>query len=397
MTNVQEVDEDDSAYLGVQGQAGVSGFYVELLEKISQNILNRSDSGLSRVENPENSLSLLSKPGVAEFAQPNIVVGGGFQDFYEKYAEDPDRKILGVRGFLTLNRLPSDIEANAVVGEIALLASKLDFELAGTSKYIYVSSAVEPPQDSLFDELKQLGFDLVSLDEGLERVSGAIKGAELVIADGVVGLAIADGFRVPNVWHNNSSSPALSFQIKDYLLGVGRAPNIGLLSIPGDISQIWRKSRVADLETIDRHCRDLVRVLEIASKFAPSHLIESEVQLTSSTELPPFVSGESNQGRLEFEYSYYGQKERRQVLVSFDLYSQDGTDISELDEIPKLLKSQREEIGFFRYLTLEDETGTKELRYALPAGIYCRGIRLFKWAEPESVISMKSIVHTMIH
>src|SRR5699024_3130772 len=169
----------------------------------------------------------------------------------------------------------------------------------------YVSSAVEPPQDSLFDELKQLGFDLVSLDEGLERVSGAIKGAELVIADGVVGLAIADGFRVPNVWHNNSSSPALSFQIKDYLLGVGRAPNIGLLSIPGDISQIWRKSRVADLETIDRHCRDLVRVLEIASKFAPSHLIESEVQLTSSTELPPFVSGESNQGRLEFEYSYY--------------------------------------------------------------------------------------------
>src|SRR5699024_7982910 len=159
----------------------------------------------------------------------------------------------------------------------------------------------------------------------------------------------------------------------------------------------WRKSRVADLETIDRHCRDLVRVLEIASKFAPSHLIESEVQLTSSTELPPFVSGESNQGRLEFEYSYYGQKERRQVLVSFDLYSQDGTDISELDEIPKLLKSQREEIGFFRYLTLEDESGTKVLRYALPAGIYCRGIRLFKWAEPESVISMKSIVHTMIH
>lgn len=395
MINDQAV-VNDADFLGIQRQTGAAGFYTELLEAVAIDRLGKPSGVLAQVGDPSRSLALQEELFDSTLNSQNVVIGGGLTGPYEKIPNLPNRSYLGVRGFLTLNRLPNEVESKVVVGELALLSADLNIPAASSSPILYVSCESDLSNESTGEALDKVDAEFVSLDDGLDRVIGKIQSASVVISDGVIGLSIADAFGIPNVWHDAASSSVDEFQVMDYLLGVGRPTHLKLLEIPIERRAIERKTRTANPRVIEDSRERIITALSEAAKYAPTELIDAPLMLNGEPAAMSFGSGNSKKGRLEFNYAYDGEKERRQAIVSFELAKIDGTEITSIEEIPKLLKSQREEIGFFRYLSFEKGEGTKVLAYDLPEGICCTGIRLIKWSDSSSQIRFENVIHRML-
>lgn len=398
--NIQIDALDDAAFLGVQRRAGEAGFYDELLEAVCSSVLGVPSKSISILENPTRKLSAQTDSGPKPYSLPRVVLGGGLQNPYENPPVNSSLQYFGVRGYLTLNRLPNELEQKVVVGELGILASRLDIIPETTSDVVYAYSASQSPSGELLNRLDQIGAELVTFAEGTSSVLRKVKGAKLVISDGVIGLAVADGFGIPNVWHEGGASLGSKFQVMDYLEGVERASHLSLIVLPTEQEKIYKNARVANPLIIGSQCEQLIDRLEEAVRLqalhSPSDLIESSVNIDSKLLELPFPTSNAKSGKVELEYSYEGDKATRQMIMSFDLEAEGSIDIDGIGQIPKLYKSPNSDIGFYRYLTLERGNGNTAFVYDLPEGIVCRGIRVMKWADAEGELRADKIVHTLL-
>lgn len=391
----------DAIYLGVQRAAGSAEFYVELLDSISASLLGENREFLSILENPSKPLSVRGSTRKLQPQSPSVVLGGGFENAFGRIPEVTNRVYFGVRGYLTLNRLPSEVEANATIGELALLASRLQIPSSTTSNLLYVHVNSKPLSQELIAHLRKIGADLISLDQGLEYVVSRVRGSELIISDGVIGLAIADGFGIPNVWHQVSANSTTQFQVIDYLLGVERPAHLKILAIPFDRALVEKKARIAERNIVENQINDLVgaleKIAELYASFMPTEVVSVPVAISSEAFYASISGGPVQAGKFQFDYSYLGGKTDRQVVVSFDLKfntEQKNADIALGERLPYLFKSPREDIGYYRYLDLDNGRGRAEILFELPDGIVCRGIKLLRWSDPDGQIEILRITHT---
>jgi len=389
--NTQDITANDVHFLGLQKSFGVREFYVELIDKIVEQMPRQFSGPVTILEDPGRSISCNSE---SDERSPRIVLGGGLEGHFEHPYNPISRSFWGARGYLTLNRLPRQKYREVVIGELAILASRLDSDEYASSDILYVGTGTEVRTEDFFNELSSIGSDYVSVTDGLAPLVGRVKSARLVISDGVIGLAVADSFGVPSVWHRDGSSPSRVFQVMDYLSGVNRPLHQHVSTIPSSRGTLEKKSRVASSVLVMSQIRkleeNLNELVDLQTSVGPSDTLFEPILLQEEAVYVPLHGNGINAGALEFEYSYSGDKKKQQVVVSLDLVSR-FSDISEVDRLPNLGKSGRSDIGFYRYLDLMQGTGKVDFPIALPDGFHCKGFRILRWHDPNSKIQFQQV------
>lgn len=383
----------DAQYIGLQASYGKSDFYAELVEKTLEKHAGVRDRKLSILENPGNPIG--STHDYPERSHtPRVILGGGLDGHFAKASKINNLTYLGVRGFLTLNRIPNIDREEICIADLALLTPYLDIESESNHDILYVQTEALSDPVPLREALEEIGAGFVSINDGLEGILNNVKGARLVISDGPIGIAVADSLGVPNVWHKRATDRNVEFQVLDYLSGVRRPLHQRMSVIPRSRQQVEKQTRVADIELVRSQAQSLLTSLKKAHElqilFEPASLLGEGKELYEEpiyTEIP--IKGVQT-ANLEIEYEYAGAKNRRQILVALDLESS-NIDLNSVEEIPKLLKSSRPEIGFFRYVSFGQEAGTAEMRIDLPEGIRCRGFRVFRWSDKEARIHIRNL------
>lgn len=383
----------DAKFVGIQTSYSATDFYADLVEKALEKHSDGGGRKLSILNDPSEPISSTHNSHVGS-RSPRVILGSGLNGPFGRASKTDNLSFRGVRGFLTLNRLPCIDTEETCIGDLAVLSASLDAESGINHGILYVQTESSAESESLRESLEPLGAGFVSIADGFASLLENTKGARTVISDGVIGLAVADSFGIPNVWHQRSADRSVEFQVLDYFSGVRRPLHNRLRSIPQCLNLIEKQSRVASPELIHSQSLDLLtslkEILELQISLEPAVLLESKRQLFDEpirAEIP--VKGVQS-GKIEIDYEYTGTESRRQILVALDLES-DVIDFDTVEEIPKLQKSSRPEIGFFRYVSFKHEVGTAELRIDLPEGVLCRGISVFRWSDKEYEIYISSL------
>lgn len=398
MEQSSEFALEDSKFLGIQQPAGQFAFYEDLLSRIAVSLLGISREDIGIVKNQSIPLETMKDAFGGQSKAPSIVLGGGFDSIFGHQSEMANIKCLALRGYLSLNRVPRDLEASTVIGEMAILAASLRFEEAEPCDILYVSERTQPIDSESLDLLKGLGAEIVYLDEGIDRIVGKIRAARLVIADGVIGLAISDAHGVPNVWHGGGTQSPTWYQVMDYYSGVERALHLRIGCIPTDEQTIKKRVRVADQSIIGAQARELLRLLRETAKlqtaFSPRTLLDEELDIGGTPQRISIYEEPVRAGKIAFTYSYKGEKPNRQVVVSFDLHSSDAESSTKISKVSTFNRSKRKDIGFYRYLNLQPGVNQAEMTFDLPHGMSCGGVTILRWADTEAAISFLEMTFT---
>lgn len=396
----EEENALDAVYLGVQKPAGIKELYQDLLNSIVNSELGVTEEAVSLLSIPNISVSAqLGRTGEG-LIDRHVVLGGGLHSPYEKLDGAYKHFILGVRGFLTLNRLSRVVEENAVVGELAILSSKLDIEAGKPTNLLYVGALPSLNEGPLSSDLRELGASTVSIADGLEAVIRSVKAAELVISESFVGLAIADSFGVPNIWYGNSFHSPEGFQVRDYLSGVDRATHLRISHIPSHLEIISRRARTAKASIVEQQADNLLQILRdlptLKASLQPVEVLEEPRDVDSDGFVFEFPEVPMNSGLFEFDYSFAGEKSSRQLVASFDLVFEGTKGSSDLEQLPDFWRSPRTDIGWYQYIDLQRGAGHYRLVFELPEGVLCRGLRLLRWAGKDASIKLSKITQTRL-
>ena len=394
MENLQHGLANDASFMGLIRSKSSTDFYNELLEKVTELHFEGDGYGLEVIEDPSKPIGAVASVS-GEGSRRRVVFGGGLSGNRQQISGESHQDFYAVRGYLTLNRLANLSNDGIVVGEPAILSSLLDLPPIKSDRVLYVRTSLQYDSSSLMQDVSILGAGFVGFDEHLETLIQRIKGAEIVISDGVIGLAIADAFGVPNVWHQNSNSNSNAFQVMDYFSGVGRPLHQKLSVIPTDRSVIHKHSRIASAERIEELTQGLLKQMEsirsLQKSFEPVGVLDSAQQLGAHSIQAPLPEKGIHAGKLEIEYRYSGDKDSRQILLSPELVLEDGRNLEELEKLPGFYKSSNAEVGFFQYIHLEKGAAKAEVQINLPGKVWCRGFRIMRWSDRDAEISISKI------
>jgi len=391
---LQNETSNDAMFMGMQRAYDSSELYRDLIGALIKHELGGSISDVPILLNPSEPLDSIREPANKRVGL-QVVLGGGIAGPFSNASGDKIRAYFGLRGYLTLNRLNQLVSPDACIGELGILACRLPVDSHLDSDILYVSTSDLMKTSEFLDSLENLGAKRVGIEDGLETLLEHVKGANLVISDGVIGLALADSFGVPNVWHRTSKSDSNAFQVMDYLSGVRRPLHQWLNFIPTEKRVVEKRARVASQNLIgcqgQRLLDRLDEILKVQASFVPTEVLESPVQLLDGPVNASFFDDGIQAGKVEIEYEYLGSQENRQILVSMDLASNLGTPIQDIEKLPGLGKSSRSDIGFFKYINLMSGIEKTEVLVDLPDGIRCRGIRVLRWSDKNSEIRIRKI------
>ena len=174
--HTQDKAENDAQFLGLQKSFGEKEFYDDLIDSIVNSLPGGFSDPITILENPSDSIG---SNAILNERTSRIVLGGGYFTHFERPYQPINRSFWGVRGYLSLNRVPKHIGRELVIGELAILASRLSFVESPPSDILYVRIGSDVRSDEFFNGLVDIGADYVSLSAGLDTVVSRIRSARL--------------------------------------------------------------------------------------------------------------------------------------------------------------------------------------------------------------------------